>query len=507
MKRVSVLLGLFLSAPCLADASDALNSLKAGDLSKIPSYAGVNPKEVGLGDHSALEGAAANVRSNNQHAKYLSESAENRPYFSQEGLKQDKSDAIIRDPKAYLKSGRHVVEEVSYELKKCRESKPKKNFKCARILSCPMIELRTVTKKVLKHRPWYNGCGNVFYHRYYETTTEEAVKTIDESWADSCEGLRNLAKKGICRKVREHCPGGSETRDVPGRATDGKAISRPITRPCWQYVTEYECSYPSENSCRALSQSKCDQINSKCVKELEGHCVEWEQTYRCPQGREVKTIKGDPYTPYFGEHKDKLNYQPNTAMNESLAKLSALKEIQDDIRSESAANNTAGRIPGIFKGGSRKCTIAFAGFSNCCFKDSGWGHSLGLTGCNGEEKDLAQKRGKDLCVEVGTYCDKKVLGQCIKKKKSFCCFPSKLARIVHTQGRAQLGIGWGDGENPMCRGLTPEELSRVDFSKLDMRELHQDIASRIKTKQIVTRNVSERVSQMIKPLQGQGGVQ
>ncbi len=39
------------------------------------------------------------------------------------------------------------------------------------------------------------------------------------------------------------------------------------------------------------------------------------------------------------------------------------------------------------------------------------------------------------CHEVGEYCIKKwpMVG-CVQKAKSFCCFNSKLARIIHEQG-------------------------------------------------------------------------
>ncbi|NBX70233.1 MAG: hypothetical protein EBR01_14930 [Proteobacteria bacterium] len=37
-----------------------------------------------------------------------------------------------------------------------------------------------------------------------------------------------------------------------------------------------------------------------------------------------------------------------------------------------------------------------------------------------------------------------------------CRFGTKLARLINSQGRAQLGLGWGDVEGPDCRGLTPK---------------------------------------------------
>ena len=85
------------------------------------------------------------------------------------------------------------------------------------------------------------------------------------------------------------------------------------------------------------------------------------------------------------------------------------------------------------------------------------------------------------CHEVGEYCAKKfpVIG-CVQKAKGFCCFNSKLARIIHEQGRPQLAGfgsdgGWGQPKNPNCRGFLPEEFQALDFNKIDLSEYMEDI--------------------------------
>jgi conjugal transfer mating pair stabilization protein TraN len=81
---------------------------------------------------------------------------------------------------------------------------------------------------------------------------------------------------------------------------------------------------------------------------------------------------------------------------------------------------------------------------------------------------------------VGTYCAKKVLGQCVKKKSSFCCFGSKLLKAFQEQGRKQINLGWGKAKKPLCRGFTIEEIQRIDFSKLDLREAFEDLMKNYK---------------------------
>jgi conjugal transfer mating pair stabilization protein TraN len=154
----------------------------------------------------------------------------------------------------------------------------------------------------------------------------------------------------------------------------------------------------------------------------------------------------------------------------SLSKLHVLKEMQQDLKSQPFV---------IFKGQDLRCSKRCLGFSDCCGLSGGWGESLKMTSCKGEEKELSQRRGRGLCHFIGTYCAEKegITGVCLRKKTSYCCFPSKLVRLLQEQGRRQLSLGWGEAPNPSCRGLTVEELQRIDFSKIDAREVFEEIAS------------------------------
>ena len=97
-----------------------------------------------------------------------------------------------------------------------------------------------------------------------------------------------------------------------------------------------------------------------------------------------------------------------------------------------------------------------------------------IAACDQGDAETGAKLGFKLCHKVGTYCDKKwPSGNCMTKQEVHCCFNSILARLIHEQGREQLGIGWGDPENPNCRGFTVEEISRLDFSAMDLSEYMQ----------------------------------
>ena len=103
-----------------------------------------------------------------------------------------------------------------------------------------------------------------------------------------------------------------------------------------------------------------------------------------------------------------------------------------------------------------------------------------MLSCEQPEQILAMRRGQNLCVEVGTYCSKKILKICMERTKSFCCYNSRLARIINEQGRAQIGKGWGGAENPNCSGFTPTEFAAIDFSRIDLSEFTAEIMANVR---------------------------
>jgi len=127
----------------------------------------------------------------------------------------------------------------------------------------------------------------------------------------------------------------------------------------------------------------------------------------------------------------------------------------------------------IFNGKDRRCRSSdtFFGLTGggCCDKDK---VVLGLIDCKEGEKILAKQNKAELCTNLGEYCSKKInLGftkVCVQKSQGYCCFGSKLARVIHEQGRGQLGIEWDNAKSPNCRGFTIDEFQKLDFSKIDL---------------------------------------
>lgn len=98
--------------------------------------------------------------------------------------------------------------------------------------------------------------------------------------------------------------------------------------------------------------------------------------------------------------------------------------------------------------------------------------------CDQMDMETAMANSSGYCIEVGDFCKKEVkfIG-CVQKAKSFCCFNSKLARIIQEQGRPQLTTinGFGTPTEPNCRGFTPEEFQRIDFSRIDLTEYVEEL--------------------------------
>lgn len=99
--------------------------------------------------------------------------------------------------------------------------------------------------------------------------------------------------------------------------------------------------------------------------------------------------------------------------------------------------------------------------------------------CTQVDYETSALKGSKYCHAVGTYCQKKwKFFGCVQKADAYCCYNSKLARIINEQGRPQLPAraSWGDPKSPDCRGFTPDEFGAIDFSRIDLSEYVEDIA-------------------------------
>lgn len=124
-----------------------------------------------------------------------------------------------------------------------------------------------------------------------------------------------------------------------------------------------------------------------------------------------------------------------------------------------------------------------------------------LMSCSQEEGVLGMKRGQNLCHFTGSYCSNElnliVTKICLETTESYCCFNSRLARIINEQGRGQVGKGWGSGESPNCSGFTPDQLQALDFSKMNLSEFYAEILPKMPDANTVAAKNQQLIQQKV----------
>jgi len=103
-----------------------------------------------------------------------------------------------------------------------------------------------------------------------------------------------------------------------------------------------------------------------------------------------------------------------------------------------------------------------------------------LTACSQKSIETSTKIDLKLCHRVGSWCEVSLLLFCSETIVGYCCFHTVLARIIQEQGRDQLGLSWGGPKQPNCGGLSVEQLSHIDFSRVDLSEYIDDLKDRMR---------------------------
>ena len=474
--------------------------------SDIPGFKTANPPEASL-DNGSIGGATLKAAQTNEATTYVATHSRERQLFK---INPDTDPMFVNANKAALNPEQTMGEVVmetavgdedgdGYELVFCESGGDEYLKKCSKHLE---VKIKiTQSRQVFSHYQrndydcrikhdregmWceaHGGSGGCPPDTPVYIYTPRRIEITSEAWIDGCELLEAQSDVGLCRYV-EVDEGQPETRTITGEVTNPiggiKSDSEPIKRDAWQKIYTYACFKKVEGNCHALSTKGCVQVASECSEKIGDVCVSWRQTYRCPKSKKKQIrykTRGEKSPFCFTGDCVNNDYEANGEINEALSQLMVLNEAQKDIRAE-------GENVKIFKGQNRRCRKAWNGARDCCGSGNRWAVRWKLApGCDVQEQELGDWRAKRRCVEVGTYCAQKlpIIG-CIEKKTTFCCFGTKLSRLIQEQGRLQLGISWGEPESPECRGLTAEELSRIDMSKMDLSELYEDVQKNFKPK-------------------------
>lgn len=304
-------------------------------------------------------------------------------------------------------------------------------------------------------------------------------------WSESCPFSKSEGAMTGSQCVE---PGGTRTVVV-----EGKTYS--IHQDCWKWQDTYLTQTETEGTCgEYMKDSACTVARSQCADTVDGFCVSQLVTYSCERKKEGNgQICGGEF---FCKDGSCAQGQTGTSnmFGQAVSALAAVAAAGEDVAELNGENVRA------FTGEGKSCKKFAAGFNNCC-KDSGWGQDVGLSSCSSDEKALGKAKEKKLTVYVGEYCSKKVLGVCLEKKRGYCQFDSKLARIVQEQGRRdQLGVGFGSGKSPDCRGITVDELQRLDFGVMNFSDFYSDLdaGSEIPEDQALLKKAQDIIAEKMK---------
>lgn len=294
--------------------------------------------------------------------------------------------------------------------------------------------------------------------------TEYTISRDDDDISQCAELINNQN----CVESSKTCVEGPETRVINGKE---------IFKECWKYDMAYSCFGSSEISdCQELEKS-CQLTSEECLNMSDrGQCRHTAREYDCQNKTKLNSsgngCKEHSYC--IGTSCETIKNYDNKNMVGAISGLKVLKELVNEFDREGCNQNNHKDCK-VFKGNHKHCAKSIKGAKNCC-GDKGIILKMHLSECSEGERILATARSHGYCHYVGSYCSKKVkfLG-CLERKSSYCCFESRMSRIIHEQGRSQLGISWGSASSPNCRALNIEELQNIDFSKFDFNEFYNEI--------------------------------
>ena len=334
-----------------------------------------------------------------------------------------------------------------------------------------------------------NGaCRNVTIPGECRDITEpDSCHTIEI--AGECE---QVTEPGACRDVT--VPGECTTRTIPGdcvtETVPGECRDEPLPDVC-PLGEDKECRVGTDGVSRC-ADTACVNTNDLPIEELKRERLAYvndgtiSQEGECLNEVQVFTGRGmDCQRPGF------LTLFKNCCKNRGTV-------LRDGGGSLGTAA-TVSTVTAVFSGASAAASALASGASAASAASVGtaalsaaagpaaiaagvylvFSELLGF-GCEQQDFETALLEGSGMCHFVGSYCVARIpLIGCIQKARSFCCFNSKLGRIIHEQGRAQLKAfdGFGEPKNPECRGFTPAEFQALNFSDMDLSEYYGELAT------------------------------
>lgn len=314
---------------------------------------------------------------------------------------------------------------------------------------------------VTLHYTHQNNDSNCDNSKKIKKVKQKKIKQITkEEWREEPESYQTLLQDPDATFIHKQC------LDVaPSKTINGLLVER----PCWkeQYAFLRKRETPLNTECDALRNRLCKLVKSVCVQGQEDQCQLWELTFECLNQSQSSIV--DPFNKEVVPIDSK---EPNPSFNEVVAKLAIFKEMKEELVASKSRDPLTLEI---FKGSKKQCNKSIASdvIYDCCFSYSGLAKQIGLAKCDANEIALASLREEGQCHYIGVKEDKFLDLMTTNYEHVFCCFPTKLGRVLNEQARKQLHIDWGTAKHPQCQGLTVQQVQALDFDQLNLEEVFE----------------------------------
>lgn len=338
-------------------------------------------------------------------------------------------------------------------------------------------------------------CERTLGWRYYDSdiveTQSERTECTSEYWQiHDPLNLVARVKNNECSVVKAEALRGRNTEYHYGKG---------FTRDLWHQRITVMCPDPVSkrpNPCLELRKKGCEEISSRAAYGFDGQCSSYAKKYRCPT-RQESTIDAGPGGIHCIDGGNLVKqYEKYDDMADALAQLNILSEMQKQVKDWNTAE--------VFKGQVNKCkkNILENVLYDCCSSLDGFAISLCLTNCNAEERELAKRKAEGKCHYVGSIQNEIIAGFHSSDSQVYCCFDSKLMAILQKEARRQLGRSFGTPHKPDCGGLSIAEIGSLDFSRMDLSELFDDVMTKAKkgAERADTTNLKSRMQDKLRIL-------
>lgn len=302
-----------------------------------------------------------------------------------------------------------------------------------------------------------------------------------------------VGKAPTGQPVNERCLDGPGSKQVQGF---------PVWHECWDLRETYEQLsdpiFDQDVKCQQLEEAGCGMTTSFCEQHNGFFCERQRIGYVCSSESPARTVTlcGDQLLCPDGACANE--YQDYEDATDDFIRAATSMAIADEISKYFDFDTVS-----VFAGVGKSCKDDMLGWKKCC-KDGGWGTDIGLAQCSTEEKELGLDKEAGSTVYVGSRDSTNSLGVTTSTTKTYCSYPSKLARIIVQQGNQVLGRGYGSARSPVCSGFTIEELESLDFEEMNLSEFFQDVqAAAINSPFVNPSAVAADLKQKIEQMGGQ----